>query len=265
MNNILVPVDFSEASSNALSYALQLFGKEAMSITLVHIFGARSTALMMKNIDGVLRKDAESQLDKLLKTYKADYPDVHFETKIRKNYPVDTIVQLSKTGDYNFIVMGTKGASGLKEVFMGSIAGGVVAGASTPTIVVPDNYGFKPLNDIVFAVSDQEIHNFDAIIPLRDLALKQQSKLVLLHVTQGEIPQLGALNKLLGDVDVKVDFAYTSGDVNTDINAYLKKHNSGLVCLLRGKKTFIDRLLNKSVTMKQTFNSPVPLMILHDE
>jgi nucleotide-binding universal stress UspA family protein len=55
MNKILVPVDFSDASSNALSYAIQLFGASSLEITVLHIYGAKSSgALLLKNIDGML-------------------------------------------------------------------------------------------------------------------------------------------------------------------------------------------------------------------
>jgi len=265
MKNILVPVDFSNASSNALSYALNLFNSKDLKITLLNVFSTKSTALMMKNIDDVLFKDSKQQMERLLKKFEADYPDVTFTPKILKNYPVDTIVEFSKTKDYDFIVMGTKGASGLKEVFMGSIAGGVVARALKPTIVVPDGYKFNGLNTVVLAVSDQTFENLDILSPVRDVALDQESELILLHITNGEMPQLEQVKSLMEDVNPKVDFSYGSGNVNKDLNEYLEKKKSGMVCMIRGKKSFMNRLLDKSATMKQTFSSPVPLMILHDE
>ncbi|MEM6516465.1 MAG: universal stress protein [Bacteroidota bacterium] len=265
MKNILVPVDFSDGASNALSYAIELFKNQDLKITLLHIFGMQSTALMMKNIDGVLIKDAERQMESFLKKHKEKHPDVKFETKIRKNYPVDTIVQMSENNDFDYIVMGTKGATGLKEVFLGSIAGGVVANSQTPTIVVPDGYEFKGIDSIVLAVNDDPIKELDSVKPLRDLAITNNSSLTILHITEGDIPHLVQLKSLLSDVNHNTDYSYSSGNVNNDINSYLEKKESHLICLIRGRKSILDRLFDKSVTMKQTFNSPVPLLILHDQ
>ena len=48
------------------------------------------------------------------------------------------------------------------------------------------------------------------------------------------------------------------------MNDYLIEHDSEMLCLIRGKKGFFDRLFKESVTLKETFDSPVPLLILHD-
>ena len=264
MKKILVPVDFSDASSNALSYTLQLFGATSLEITALHIFGVKSTALLMKNIDGVLEKDAKQKMDKLLKNVQKEYPDVVFKPKISKNYAVSTIVALGDSGKYDFIVMGTKGASGLKEVFMGSVAGGVVSKTSAPVIVVPANHSFRPLEKIVFAVSDNPFSDAKVVEPLRQIATMHKSKIKVLHIADKKTPQIEKALSAIEDLNPSIDYAFGTGNTNEDLNEYLMKDFSGLLCLIRTKKGFMDRLLNESVTLKQTFYSPVPLLILHD-
>ena len=51
MIKILVPIDFSDTSVNALQYAIDLFKDSMLEVTLIHVYGAQSTALMMKSID----------------------------------------------------------------------------------------------------------------------------------------------------------------------------------------------------------------------
>ncbi|MGB5663294.1 universal stress protein [Eudoraea sp.] len=265
MNKILVPVDFSDASSNALSYAIQLFGASSLEITILHIYGVKSSgALIMKNIDGILEKDAKQKMDELLKNVQKEYPDVVFKPKIIKNYAVSAIAAMGDRGNYDFIVMGTKGASGLKEVFMGSIAGGVVSKTSAPVIVVPANHAYRPLEKIVLAVSGSPFSDAKVIEPMRKIATLHQSKIKVLHIADKKTPQIEKALSAIEDLNPSVDYAFGTGNTNKDLNEYLKKDFSGLVCLIRTKKGFMDRLLNESVTLKQTFNSPVPLLILHD-
>ena len=264
MNKILVPVDFSDASSDALAYAIRLFGASSLEITVLHIYGARSTALLMKNIDDVLEKDAKRRMDELLENVQKEYPDVVFIPKVTKSYAVSAIAALGDTGRYDFIVMGTKGASGLKEVFMGSVAGGVVSKTTAPVIVVPSGHSFRPLEQIVFAVSDDPFSDAKVIAPLRKLATMHKSKIKVLHIADKKTPQIEKALTAIEDLNPSVDYAFGTGDVNKDLNNYLLTDFSGMVCLIRAKKGFMDRLLNESVTLKQTFNSPVPLLILHD-
>nr|WP_299341780.1 universal stress protein [Allomuricauda sp.] len=264
MNKILVPVDFSDASSNALLYALHLFESSPLEVTLLHIYGTKSTALLMKNIDDVLEMDSERRMDELLEHVQKDYPDVVFKPKITKSYAVSSIAALGDSGHYDYIVMGTKGASGLKEVFMGSVAGGVVSKTSAPVIVVPAGHTFRSLQRIVLAVSDDPFSDPNVVEPLRKIALMHQSEVKVLHIADRKTPQIEKALTAIDDLNPSVDYAFGTGDTNRDLNDYLMTDFSGLVCLIRTKKGFMDRLLNESVTLKQTFNSPVPLLILHD-
>ncbi|MEM8926608.1 MAG: universal stress protein [Bacteroidota bacterium] len=265
MNKILVPVDFSDTSSNALLYAIQLFGASNLEITVLHSYGIQSTAaLLMKNIDGLLERDAKKEMGKLLDRFQDAFPVVVFSSKITKNAAVPYIVALGDTHDFDFIVMGTKGASGLKEVFMGSVAGGVVSKTVAPIIVVPDGHTFRPLENIVFAVGNNSFSDAAVVQPLRIIAEMHQSNIKVLHIADNETPQVEKAIEAIEDLDHSIDYAFGTGDINKDLNEYLMHDFAGLVCLIRNRRGFMERLLGESVTLKQTFNSPVPLLILHD-
>ena len=53
--------------------------------------------------------------------------------------------------------MGTQGASGLKEIFIGSVTnGGVIRNTHTPILAIPHDYEYRPVKTIIFAVDDDE-------------------------------------------------------------------------------------------------------------
>ncbi|GAA3611941.1 universal stress protein [Flavivirga amylovorans] len=264
MNKILVPIDFSDTSLNALFYAVELFKRASLEITILHVYGTKSTALLMKSIDGLLHEDAQSSMNQLIEKLQKQAPEVTFKTKLIKNYAVSAITSLGNSGIYDFIVMGTKGASGLKEVFIGSIAGGVISKTSIPVVVVPTFYFYRPLNEIVFAISDNTFSNAKVIEPLRKIASIHDSKLKVLHISEDQKPNIQEALDHIGDLNHSVTYAFGTGNTNRDLNDYLEKNDVGLLCLIRSKKGFFDWILNDSVTLKQTFNSTVPLLILHD-
>ncbi|TGV04848.1 universal stress protein [Flavivirga rizhaonensis] len=265
MNKILVPVDFSDTSLNALSYAIKLFGSSSVEITILHIYGIKSTALLMKSIDGLLEKDAQRSMDELIEKVQKEFPKIAMKTKIVLNDTVTAITSLGNSGKYDYIVMGTKGASGLKEVFIGSIAGGVISKTKkAPVIVVPRFYYYNSLDEIVFAISDNPLSNTTVIEPLRKIAKMHKSKIKVLHITEKQTSDIQETLNQLKDLNPSVTYAFGTGNTNADLNDYLKKNDSKLLCLIRGKKDFFDRLFGESVTLKQTFSSPVPLLILHD-
>ncbi|MEO1033175.1 MAG: universal stress protein [Bacteroidota bacterium] len=262
MVKILVPVDFSETSKNALRYAIRLFDSNQLEVTILHIYGAQSTTLMMKSIDSILIKDAQTQMDGLVKEMEEAVPSVIFKTKLSKNYPVSTISDLGNSGTYDYIVMGTKGVSGLKEVFMGSVAGGVVSKTSAPVIVVPLDYSFKDLKHVVFAIGDDPLSETSAT-PLKNLLAVNNSQLEVLHISENGAPDFDTIISPIKDLNPKLTHKDGYGDLNQQLNVYVQNHDIDLLCLLRTKKDFFDRLLSGSVTLKQTFNSAIPILIIH--
>jgi nucleotide-binding universal stress UspA family protein len=264
MNRILVPLDFSETSLNALSYAVNLFKDAYVEITLLHIYGTQSSAFMMKSIDSVLIKEAEKRMEEVSKKLRETAPHVTVKKQLLKNYPVSTIVTLGDSGHFDFIVMGTKGASGLKEVFVGSVAGGVISKTNAPIIVVPANFSHQGIQKVILAVGDEPISNADVVNPLRKLMEIHEGSLEVLHIADDESTNLEDSVNAMQDLNPSVTYSFGTGNTNEDLNAYLEENTVDLLCLIRSKKGFFDRLLGGSVTLKQTFNSSIPLLIIHN-
>ena len=264
MKKILIPVDFSSTSKNALHYAVALFKDISKEITLLHIYGTPTNTLMMKSIDSILIKDAESDMNDLLNEIKAEAPNVVFKTKLGKNYAVSIISDLGNSGNYDYIVMGTKGVSGVKEVFLGSIAGGVVANTSAPVIVVPLDYKFNSSQNMVLAIGNEAITNYEVLNPLADLVKLHKSKLEILHFSDEDEVDFEAL--LPVDIkELQPGFTHKTGieDLNRQLSTHIQNYDTDLLCMVRTRKDFFERFFNGSVTLKQTFNSAAPLLILH--
>lgn len=264
MTKILVPLDFSEASKNALNYALNLFSSTSIEITLLHVYGAHSTALVMKSIDRVLIKDAKAKLKEVTEDISAKAPNAKVKTVLAKEYAVSSISELADSGNYDFIVMGTKGVSGLKEVFIGSVAGGVISKTEAPVIVVPEDYNYQPFKKIIFALGNVEINNEKTIQPLKTLTQIEHVELEVLHITKEGESDLKADLDILKDLNPNYTNKSSEGDINKDISNYANSEHADLLCLLRTKRDFFHRLFSGSVTSKQTFDCSIPLLILHN-
>lgn len=264
MFKILVPIDFSATSTNALRYAIQLFDRESLEITLLHTFSLNPTTMTMKNIDQVILEDSKQMMQRLLKKIKKEFPNVSYKTKIFNDHAVSCITSLGNSGEYDFIVMGTKGASGLKEIFLGSVSGGVISKTSAPVIVVPDAHLFHHLDEVILALSDSPLSDSKVIDPLRDLVKLQESKVKVLHISEDKDDTIEQSLHAIQDLNPTVEFTFGTGHTNRDLHDYISSHEARLLCLIRGHKGFFNRIFKESVTLKQTFESPIPLLILHD-
>lgn len=264
MIKILVPLDFSLTSTNALQYAIQLFGSKSLEITLLHSFSSNPTTMSMKNIDRVILKDSKQSMDKILKSFQKKFPKVIFKIKILSDHAVSCITSLGNSGEYDYVVMGTKGASGLKEVFLGSVAGGVISKTSAPVLVVPDAHVFNQLDEIILALGDSSLSDKKVVEPLHKLAKLQNSKIKVLHISESKTDAIEQSLEVIKHLNPSIEYAFGTGDTNQDLHDYISANDSKLICLIRGHKGFFNRLFKESVTMKQTFESSVPLLILHD-
>ena len=129
MKRILLPTDFSENAYNAISYALQLFAEDECTFYLLHTYiPVDTTGGMLVNTYSALQleeatRDAAGKRmklleEKLLKEYPN--PKHSFEKILTFNLVVSEILASVKEYKIDLIIMGTQGATGAKEIFLGT-------------------------------------------------------------------------------------------------------------------------------------------------
>lgn len=265
MIRVLVPVDFSETSENALAYACQVFKSSQIEVTILHVFGTHSSALIMKNLDDLLLKDAKKNVSAVVEKHSLTCPHVTFKTLLVKNYAIPTIVNYGNSANFDVIVMGTKGATGLKEVFLGSIAGGVISKTKAPVIVVPADYKLSHPKRIIFAVNDSKLFKRTNLNALSLIVNSNDSSAKVLHVSSDRDDVFTSDDITHAKLNFTIENIKGSGDTKKDINLYITDNKADLLCLIRSKKGFLSRILKDSVTLKHTFNSTIPLLIFQEE
>ena len=121
---ILVPVDFSEPSIEALRLAVTIGMKEGARLTLLHVDA------------GALPNDAEGLMHRL--AAKEIPTSVHFELAFAEGSPAETINEHATSGQHDLVVIGTHGKTGLERVILGSVAETVVRTCPVPVLVTHD-------------------------------------------------------------------------------------------------------------------------------
>jgi len=139
---ILVPLDGSEHSKHALEKAIQIARKFDGRITIVHAYTAHLVSLPKEYVHAEaspeiveVSRDAGANI---LEEAKADVESagVRVETLLLLGHPVETIIEASKSGNSDLIVIGARGLSPLGEMLLGSVSHGVTARAGCPVLIV---------------------------------------------------------------------------------------------------------------------------------
>ncbi len=159
MKRILVPTDFSEQAENALKVAVKLSKKHGGEIFVLHSM-EMPLHLATSGDKGSLPESlffiklAEKRFTDLRKKpYLADIP---VNEAIGHNEIYEDIEEACKRNKIDLIVMGSNGASGFKEMFVGSNTEKVVRTSKTPVLVIKNNHEQFHVTDFVFATDFSE-------------------------------------------------------------------------------------------------------------
>jgi nucleotide-binding universal stress UspA family protein len=134
---ILVPLDGSDHSIKALKMAIQITLKFSGKITLIHVYsigGLTVSPTPVREFIEAIRKVGASILTDGEKQVKAE--GVQVETLLIEGHAVEQIVKTCREKNFDLIVMGARGLSKMKEMFLGSVSDGVTRHACCPVLVV---------------------------------------------------------------------------------------------------------------------------------
>jgi nucleotide-binding universal stress UspA family protein len=137
---ILVAVDGSDHGRHAALTAARLARALGARLTLLTVYGEPSSALGEPNYSTALREGLDNAHriveDARKAVLQAGGPEP--ETESLGGAPADTIVSVARDGDYDLVVLGTRGRGRLEAALLGSVSGAVAARAGRPVLVVGD-------------------------------------------------------------------------------------------------------------------------------
>jgi nucleotide-binding universal stress UspA family protein len=139
IEKILVPLDFSPASLEALDYAVSMAKHFHAAIHLVHVYPPDEASsipgaahLLLQSAEAIERLNEE-----LTGIHRKHAPTFRPENcHIRGGRPYEVIVRLAREINADLIVLATRGYSGLKRLLLGSTAERVVRTAPCPVLVM---------------------------------------------------------------------------------------------------------------------------------
>lgn len=136
IKSVLVPVDGSKSSKNAVLYAAQLVNAIQPTVYLLHVCEPIPMRITGEQGD-LLRQEEEGKAFALLEQFREMLApfDLRTELLVRSGRPVYEILDAQEETNCDLIVMGSRGLSSLEHVFLGSVVTQVLQGAKCPILV----------------------------------------------------------------------------------------------------------------------------------
>jgi universal stress protein A len=139
LQKILVPSDFSSASTNAFRYAMRLGQQFGAELVLLHVLEpSLSPVFQTSRSTPALSQEELSLAEKNLHVWadSARRSSVSAKLAVRTGLPEHEIVEAAKEQDIDLVIIATHGRTGWKHFCIGSTAERVVRAAPCPVLVV---------------------------------------------------------------------------------------------------------------------------------
>lgn len=272
MYNILIPTDFSDNAKKAMQYAVNLFGTDC-KYTLANGYEVpHSGASMLISIADILEKDSIQLLNDSRDELVEAYPGLKGNIEVRSvmGIPSVAVKKIIDTQDFDLIVMGTKGASGLKEVLIGSVASNILSEVELPVLAVPVDAPIDKPTRIMFAADDQCLSEGKLPKALVELSNMLDAEVDVVNVVEmGELGHAGnsedqkhRSSGIFEGVKHSVHFIEAE-TVNLGILSFIKDNQVDMVAMVTRKQDFFSRLFAKSNTKSMAMHTEIPLFAFH--
>jgi len=277
---ILFPTDFSEAADHAFIYALKVADKIKGEITTVHVYdvphvrAAHLRHTMSKVYDSIALEQFENYKDHIphlreiaAKNNLGHIRVNHAMVQISKHGIVQTIVNTGRKAKADFIIMGTTGASGLKEAFLGSVAAEVLENATAPVLAVPLKAQFDgTINKIAFATEYLETDK-SALRSTLKFASMLDARVLCVHVdTSHTEAYTKRMESFIADFKDSENLSWDVVDnvsVEEGLVDFAHDNKIDIFAMYVRKRNFIEELFTYSLTKKMANHLTVPVFGLH--
>lgn len=282
MKKILLPTDFSENSWNAIVYALQLFKNETCKFYLLNVYTPviyqteylyGSPALFSGPTQfGVPDPISETSLQSL-KDFKDrinkefDNPKHSFEIRSVFNTLISEIKELVEVKTIDYVVMGTKGATGAKEVLFGSNTVHVFKSIKCAVLAIPQNFKFETPHEILFPTDYEIDYTKKQLQPLIDITSLYISRINILNVSYGyELSEKQEQNKIkletLFTKTAHLFHSVSNESVPEAITEFQLRARINLLVMINNKHSFFENLFFKSTVNQIGFHLNIPFLLI---
>jgi len=272
IKTILVPIDFTEKSNNALKVASKMALRHEAKLIVVHMVhtyyvvdrGGKQvigSQTVQDNIDRAKRK-----LDKIHQSVTQKYP-LEVETRIGTQGMVDCINDYVINDNVDLVVMGMSGQQRVKQFILGSNSYQVLLHANCSVLLVPEKFKKTSFKKILLPVRVKHELEHKAALSLL-MADKNEGGINLLGVgdPESELDVKEAYidlkkNLLLKSADYLAEFHLSHDNAEIIAQAAVEK-NSDIILLADEDEESWKSFMGDNFFKKMINKTDIPLLIV---
>ncbi len=259
MKRILVPIDFSKEAENAAKVAAQIARKTGSEIYLVHMLELPVTTVDPAEMNTIssepqiiyFMKLAHEKFEKFIGL--PFFKGLKVVESVQFQHAFSGIIAESEKNNIDLIVMGSQGASGLQEMFIGSNTEKVVRRSKIPVLVIKKEVDKFEIKNMIFA-SDFNKESKTTFQRVADFAKLFEAKVHLLYInTIHNFNTTKNIEKRIADFMGDFDFSnyttmiYNDISIEKGILSYARDIDADLIALNTHGRSGLSQLFNGSI------------------
>lgn len=260
MKNILVPVGASDSAMSNLQYAIDLAHQVDANVYAVSVFQEMSNVAGMTKVNEILKTDTENRLREVMA--KVDTKDVSVIAHPIKGGIVDGITRFNQHVPVDLMVVSPKSNSISEELYLGNTTGKLLKETNIPMLIVPEGAVFSPPKVMMMAFKNGNFKKEKTLDPVRQFVKYFGVKVNVLLVSTPE-----TTDKMKTQTDNILALQSTckkveSGTTFQAVIEYFHENDPDIVCVVRRKRGFFKKLMEKNTILKREFHTSKPLLVL---
>lgn len=274
MKKILFPTDFSEISKNAFVFALHLARSIHAEIITLHTYEFPQ----LNDIDMPVYLPDIYEVTELsnFENYKSHIPtlrkiaeqhqlaQIKMSNVLESGDLIENILEITKREHIDYVVMGTKGASGFTATFLGSVTEKVINATHAIVLAIPKDCHYKPIRRILF-VTEYKTAEIEVLKRTLLLAKKFHAHVDCLYVKP---PHFGVEDlivqdwrKLFATEDVSFHMMHTN-DAEGAVLEFIHGYQIDMLAMTTHHRSFFQRIFDVSLSKKLAFHSKIPILAM---
>ena len=204
MKLILVPIDFSADSINALEHGIKFANKIGANLKMLHVEQSKifKTPFYFRDLENFSGKTSKDFMNLVLHRYQRKITN-KIDYQIVSGNVATEIATIAEQDKADFIIMGTHGTSGEDSLWMGSNAFKVVTSSTCPVVTIRNGFIRDSIRRIVLPI-DASKHTRRKLQQTADIAEVFDSEVFVIGVTETSMEDI--LRKVDSWVNQTVDY-----------------------------------------------------------
>jgi len=272
MKKILVAIDFLECSVNALAHAVSIAGKAGADLEMVWVNKPDNSKDIFKLDPDSMMKEVEKRFQKLINDFGPEIGAGKMTYTIRDGKIYSEIVSAADESNADLIIVGTHGASGFEEFWIGSNANKIVSSARKPIITIRGGIDIsKPLTKIVLPL-DSTVETRQKLPFTTELAKMCGAEIFVLSVYTTKVSEVryrvdtytDQVIEYLEEEEVKFTRdAIEADNLTKSTIGYAERIQANLISIMTEQERTTTNLWLGPFAQQMVNHSPFPVLSIH--